>query len=253
VQERLQKLISQAGIASRRHAEELIKEGAVTVNGKVVTELGTKADPERDHIKVHGKLINTKLQQREKVYVLLYKPKGYLTSVSDPQKRKLVTDLIPPSLGKLHPVGRLDLNTEGLLILTNDGELTNFITSAKNRVPKVYEAKVKGIPPPFAIHKLQRGIMLEDGFKTAPTEIEFIKQTKTNAWFRVTLYEGHNQQIRKMFDSINHSVVKLKRVAIGSIRDERLRVGEYRLLAPHEIKRIMRRERKPAKESAERK
>jgi 23S rRNA pseudouridine2605 synthase len=253
VQERLQKLISQAGIASRRHAEELIKEGAVTVNGKVVTELGTKADPERDHIKVHGKLINTKLQQREKVYVLLYKPKGYLTSVSDPQKRKLVTDLIPPSLGKLHPVGRLDLNTEGLLILTNDGELTNFITSAKNRVPKVYEAKVKGIPPPFAIHKLQRGIMLEDGFKTAPTEIEFIKQTKTNAWFRVTLYEGHNQQIRKMFDSINHSVVKLKRVAIGSIRDERLRVGEYRLLAPHEIKRIMRRERKPAKESAKRK
>jgi 23S rRNA pseudouridine2605 synthase len=154
--------------------------------------------------------------------------------------------LIPPSLGKLHPVGRLDLNTEGLLILTNDGDFTNYITSAKNRVPKIYEAKVKGIPPPFAIHKLQRGITLEDGFKTAPAEIEFIKQTKTNAWFRVTLYEGHNLQIRKMFDSINHSVVKLKRVAIGSIRDERLRVGEYRFLAPHEIKRFMRRERKPA-------
>ena len=253
MEERLQKLIAQVGIASRRHAEDLIKEGAVTVNGKVVTELGTKADPEHDHIKVHGKLINTKLQQREKVYVLLYKPKGYLTSVSDPQKRKLVTDLVAPSLGKLHPVGRLDLNTEGLLILTNDGDFTNYITSAKNRVPKIYEAKVKGIPPAFAIHKLQRGITLEDGFRTAPAEIEFIKETKTNAWFRVTLYEGHNLQIRKMFDAIGHSVVKLKRVAIGSIRDDRLRVGEYRLLLPHEVKRIMRRERKPAKESAKKK
>lgn len=253
MEERLQKLIAQVGIASRRHAEDLIKEGAVTVNGKVVTELGTKADPEHDHIKVHGKLINTKLQQREKVYVLLYKPKGYLTSVSDPQKRKLVTDLVAPSLGKLHPVGRLDLNTEGLLILTNDGDFTNYITSAKNRVPKIYEAKVKGIPPAFAIHKLQRGITLEDGFRTAPAEIEFIKETKTNAWFRVTLYEGHNLQIRKMFDAIGHSVVKFKRVAIGSIRDDRLRVGEYRLLLPHEVKRIMRRERKPAKESAKKK
>ncbi len=247
MEERLQKLISQAGVASRRHAEDLIKEGVVTVNGKVITELGTKADPERDHIKVHGKLINLKLQQREKVYVLLYKPKGYLTSVSDPQKRNIVTDLVPPSLGKLYPVGRLDLNTEGLLIMTNDGDLTNYVTSAKNRVPKVYEAKVKGIPPVFSIEKLRKGVKLEDGFKTAPAEIEFIKQTETNAWFRVTLYEGHNLQIRKMFDSIGHSVVKLKRVAIGSIRDERLKVGSYRLLAPFEIKRFKQKERKPLK------
>lgn len=245
MQERLQKLIAQAGIASRRHAEELIKEGVVTVNGQIVTELGTKADPATDHIKVRGKLINTALQQREKVYVLLYKPKGYLTSVSDPEKRKLVTELVAPSLGKLHPVGRLDLNTEGLLILTNDGDFTNYVTSAKNRVAKVYEAKVKGIPPPFAIQKLRKGVTLEDGFKTPPTEIEFIEETKTNAWFRVTLYEGHNLQIRKMFDTIGHSVVKLRRIAIGSIRNETLRVGEYRLLAPFEIARFKRPQRKP--------
>lgn len=248
MEERLQKLISQAGVASRRHAEELIKEGAVTVNGQVVTELGTKADPARDHIKVRGKLINTALEQREKVYVLLYKPKGYLTSVSDPQKRKLVTELVPASLGKLHPVGRLDLNTEGLLILTNDGDFTNYVTSAKNRVAKVYEAKVKGIPPVFAIQKLRRGITLEDGFKTAPAEVEFIKQTDTNAWFRVTLYEGHNLQIRKMFDAIRHSVIKLKRVKIGTIQDDRLKPGEFRLLSPQEVKRFKRKERPTGKE-----
>lgn len=250
MEERLQKLIAQAGIASRRHAEDLIKEGAVTVNGKVVTELGTKADPERDHIKVQGKLINIKLKEREKVYVLLYKPKGYLTSVSDPQKRKLVTDLVASSFGKLHPVGRLDLNTEGLLLLTNDGDFTNFITSAKNRVPKVYEVKVKGIPPPFAIHKLQRGVTLEDGFKTASAEIEFIKETKTNAWFQVTLYEGHNLQIRKMFDLIRHSVVKLKRTGIGHLKNETLRIGEYRLLQPHEVKRFKRKEKRDDKAQA---
>src|SRR3954449_7837859 len=132
--ERLQKLISAAGIASRRHAEEMIAAGQVTVNGKVVTELGTKADPERDHIKVRGRLINPLLKAREKVYVLLNKPRGYLTSLADPEGRPLVSELVPSALGRLHPVGRLDFNTEGLLILTNDGEFTNFITAARNRV-----------------------------------------------------------------------------------------------------------------------
>jgi 16S rRNA U516 pseudouridylate synthase RsuA-like enzyme len=134
MEERLQKLISQAGIASRRHAEQMISAGQVTVNGKRVTELGSKADPYKDHIKVNGKLINVLLERREKKYVLLNKPKGYLTSVSDPEDRPLVTQLLPESLGKLHPVGRLDFNTEGLLLLTNDGDFTNFITSARNRV-----------------------------------------------------------------------------------------------------------------------
>src|ERR671912_444591 len=156
MQQRLQKLIAAAGVASRRHAEELIAAGKVTVNGEVIKELGTKADPDKDHIKVNGKLINPQLKGREKVYVLLNKPKGYLSSVSDPEGRPLVTELVPPSLGKLHPVGRLDFNTEGLLILTNDGELTNYITAARNHVRKVYEAKVKGVPSDEQIERLRR-------------------------------------------------------------------------------------------------
>src|SRR6266498_1244018 len=194
MQQRLQKLIAQAGIASRRHAEELITAGQVTVNGSVVTELGTKADPERDHIKVKGKLINRLLQSREKIHVLLNKPKGYLSSVSDPEERPLVTDLLPASLGRVYPVGRLDFNTEGLLLLTNDGEFTNFITAARNKVEKVYEAKVKGIPDGQAIERLRRGVTLEDGTRTAPAKIRRLGETETNAWFEILLHEGKNQQ-----------------------------------------------------------
>jgi 23S rRNA pseudouridine2605 synthase len=170
MEQRLQKLIAAAGIASRRHAEELISAGKVTVNGEVIKELGTKADPDRDHIKVNGKLINPQLKSRENVYVLLNKPKGYLSSVSDPEGRPLVTELLPPSLGKLHPVGRLDFNTEGLLLLTNDGELTNFVTAARNRVEKVYEVKIKGVPTDAGIERLRRGITLDDGTRTAPAK-----------------------------------------------------------------------------------
>ena len=236
MQERLQKLIAQAGIASRRKAEELIADGEVTVNGAVVTELGTKADPEVDHIKVHGKLINTKLEQRENVYILLNKPKGYLSSAADPENRKLVVDLVK-GFGKLHPVGRLDFNTEGLIMLTNDGDFTNFIANSKT-VPKVYEVKTKGLPTEVALNKLRRGTLLPDGFKTAPAEIKVLKPTENNGWYEVTLFEGHNQQIRKMFDSIGHSVVKLKRVRIGHIADDYLKPGDYRKLSEAEIKQF---------------
>jgi 23S rRNA pseudouridine2605 synthase len=236
MQERLQKLIAQAGIASRRRAEELIEAGMVTVNGEIVTEPGTKADPERDHIKVGGKLINPKFENRERVYVLLNKPKGVLSSAADPEGRKLVTDLVK-GFGKLFPVGRLDFNTEGLIILTNDGEFSNKVASSKT-VPKVYEVKVKGIPNENAISKLRRGVRLEDGFKTAPAEIKELKATEKNGWFEVTLYEGHNQQIRKMFDAIGHSVVKLRRIAIGSLKEDKMPSGAYRLLGPDEIKMI---------------
>ncbi|MET0752902.1 MAG: pseudouridine synthase [Pyrinomonadaceae bacterium] len=234
MQERLNKLIAQAGLASRRGAEELILNGEVTVNGEIITTLGTKADPESDHIKVHGKLINKKLEKRSNVYILLNKPKGYLSSAADPEGRKLVTDLVK-GYGKLHPVGRLDYNTEGLIILTNDGEFTNLVASSK-QIPKVYEVKTKGIPTEVAINKLRRGTVLEDGFKTAPAEIKILKPTAQNGWYEVTLYEGHNQQIRKMFDSIGHSVVKLKRLAIGHIKYDRLPVGAYRELDADEIK-----------------
>src|SRR5918998_145648 len=235
MEERLQKLIAAAGIASPRHAEELIEAGEVTVNGKVVKELGTKADPERDHIKVRGKLINAQLAARENVYVLLNKPRGFLTSLSDPENRPLITELVPPSLGRLHPVGRLDFNTEGLLILTNDGELTNYVTAARNHVRKVYEAKVKGVPSEDQIERLRRGIRLEDGARTAPAQITPTGETRTNAWFEVVLHEGRNQQIRKMFDAISHSVIKLRRIQIGPLRDEGLTPGSYRFLTAQEV------------------
>src|SRR5919199_1414773 len=195
MEERLQKIIAAAGIASRRHAEEMIAAGEVTVNGQVVTAPGTKADPALDHIKVRGRLINPRLQSREKVYVLLNKPRGYLTSLADPEGRPLVTELLPQSLGRLHPVGRLDFNTEGLLLLTNDGEFTNFITSARNRVPKIYEVKVKGVPP-------------EDS-------------------------------IERLFESIGHSVLKLRRVRIGFLTDEGMAPKQWRKLAPAEVARLM--------------
>ena len=239
MEERLQKLIAAAGVASRRHAEELIAAGEVTVNGEVVREPGTKADPARDHIKVRGKLINSLLAAREKVYVLLNKPRGYLSSAADPEGRPLVTDLVPRALGRLHPVGRLDFNTEGLIILTNDGELTNYVTAARNHVRKVYEVKVKGVPPEAQIERLRRGVRLEDGVRTAPAEIKLTGETDTNAWFEVVLREGRNQQIRKMFDSISHSVIKLRRVQIGSLSDDTLPTGAYRFLSPQEVSRLM--------------
>ena len=238
LEERLQKLIAAAGLASRRHAEEMIEAGEVTVNGEVVRELGTKADPARDHIKVRGKLINPLLEKQEKFYVLLNKPRGYLSALADTEQRPLVSDLVPQSLGRLHPVGRLDFNTEGLLILTNDGELTNYVTSARNKVEKVYEVKVKGVPPEEQIARLRRGIRLEDGVKTAPAQIVKTDETKTNAWYEVVLREGRNQQIRRMFDSIGHSVIKLRRVRIGSITAEGILIGQWRHLKPAEVKRL---------------
>jgi 23S rRNA pseudouridine2605 synthase len=252
--ERLQKLIAQAGIASRRGAEEMIAAGEVTVNGAVAV-LGTKADPEKDHIKVRGKLINAKIENRSNAYVLVNKPKGYLSSASDPEGRKLVVDLVKGH-GRLFPVGRLDFNTEGLIILTNDGEFANFVASSK-KIPKVYEVKVKGLPPAAAINKLRRGVLLEDGFKTAPAEIVDLKPTDKNGWYEITLLEGHNQQIRKMFDAIGHSVVKLRRIKIGSVPDTGLRAGDSRELFPDEVaalregKTTTKRPAKPQKPSTE--
>lgn len=242
MEQRLQKLISAAGVASRRHAEELIAAGRVTVNGEVIKEPGTKADPEKDYIKVNGKLINPQLKSREKTYVLLNKPKGYLTSVSDPEGRPLVTELLPPALGRLHPVGRLDFNTEGLLLLTNDGDFTNYVTAARNRVEKVYEVKVKGVPDESGIQRLRRGVTLDDGTRTAPAKIDKLNETKTNAWYEVLLHQGRNQQVRRMFELIGHSVLKLRRVRIGFLTDERLKPGHWRLLSPSEVGRIMKRQ-----------
>ena len=236
-QQRLQKLIASAGIASRRHAEDLIVARQVTVNGEVIVELGAKADPETDHIKVKGRLINPLLSQQKPVYVLLNKPRGYLTSMSDPEGRPLVVDLIPSSLGRLHPVDRLDFNTEGLLLLTNDGEFTRHITAAKSRIPKVYLAKVKGMPPEKAVERLRRGIAIDDERKVR-AEVRMLRESKTNAWFEVILHEGRNQQVRRMFDAIGHSVIKLVRTRIGNLEEKNLKPGRWRKLNEREVKTL---------------
>src|SRR5712692_10384222 len=236
--ERIQKIISNAGIASRRAAEQMMLHGEVTVNGKPATELGMKADPGRDHIKVRGKLI-TGGPQQEKRYILVNKLRGYLSSASDPKQRPLVAHLLPPSARRgLHPVGRLDFNTEGLIILTNDGELTNLLTTG-GRVEKVYHVKVKGAPGEAQIERLRRGIAIGRS-RTAPAEIHLIDRTKEagNNWYEVTLREGKNQQIRRMFDSIGHSVAKLRRVRIGHIADAGLAPGQHRELTSSEVKRF---------------
>jgi 23S rRNA pseudouridine2605 synthase len=250
MEERLQKLIAEAGVASRRKAEQLITAGEVSVNGTVVTELGTKADPERDHIRVSGRLINADLTNRELVYVLLNKPRGYLSSTKDPEDRPLAIDLLPPNLrGKVHTVGRLDFNTEGLLILTNDGNLTDAVTRA-GRVPKVYHVKVKGTPPEPLVERLKKGIPIE-GRRTRPALIEQLDRTDAgNTWYRVVLVQGRNQQIRKMFDAIGHSVVKLQRVQIGPVTDAGLPTGRSRPLTPAEVKKLMAASQKEAEDAA---
>lgn len=247
MQERLQKIIASAGLASRRAAEEMILQGEVTVNGRPVTELGAKADPARDHIKVRGKLINPLLASREKRYFLVNKPRGYLSSVSDPKKRPLVMEIVPAQSRRgLHPAGRLDFNTEGLIILTNDGELTRLLTEG-GKVAKVYHVKVKGLPSIEQIERLRRGIKI-DGARTAPAEIKLMERTKEggNAWYEVTLHQGKNQQIRRMFDSIGHSVTKLRRVQIGHITDRGLRVGQHREMKASEVARFFQPEAKPS-------
>ncbi|MEZ5307821.1 MAG: pseudouridine synthase [Pyrinomonadaceae bacterium] len=235
--ERLQKIIANAGITSRRKAEELIADGRVTVNGKVVSTLGAKADPEQDHIKVNGKLINTKIEKRTSVYLLLNKPKGVLSAVSDDEGRKTVVDFAK-GFGRIYPVGRLDYNSEGLIILTNDGKFANRVSSSR-KVPKTYHVRVKGVPNENAINKLRRGIRLEDGFKTAPAEIKQLRSTEKNAWYELTIFEGHNRQIRKMFDAVGFSIVKLRRVKIGPVTDTILKPGELRDLTQREIELLL--------------
>jgi 23S rRNA pseudouridine2605 synthase len=231
MQIRLQKIISQAGVTSRRKAEDLIREGRVRINGKTVFELGTKADPDRDTIDVDGKRIEPK---QPKISLLLNKPDGYITSLRDPEGRPTVKKLVDNIPVRLYPVGRLDYHTEGLLILTNDGDLAQKIEHPSHALEKIYLAKVKGVPEENKINKIRNGIMLE-GRKTLPAKIKVI-ETRKNAWLEITIREGRQNQIRNMFEEIGHPVLKLKRVAIGAVRDDNLKPGEYRMLKPQEIK-----------------
>lgn len=235
--ERLQKIIAAAGIASRRKAEELIASGHVQVNGTVVTELGSKADPDSDHIKVNGKLLQG--VQRH-VYLLLNKPKGYVTTVSDPEQRPTVMDLIRGVKGRVYPVGRLDYASEGLLLLTNDGELANRLMKAASHVPKTYVVKVAGTPNEDAIAKLRAGVSIatDEGkrVRTGPASVRIIKEA-ANPWYEVTLIEGRNRQIRRMFEAVGHHVEKIKRVRYGPLTLD-LPPGEFRSLTLKEVERL---------------
>ena len=230
--ERLQKIIAHAGVASRRKAEELITQGQVRVNGHVVTELGTKADLNIDHIKVNGKLIHA---PHHLVYVALNKPVGYVTTMSDPEGRKTVAELMRGIKERVYPVGRLDYATEGLILMTNDGELANAITSAKNQVPKTYVAKVTGQLTPEQEEKFRTGIPLS-GRRTAPAELKLL-QKGDNPWYEVKLIEGRQNQIRIMFQYLGVLVEKLKRVKVGFLNLD-VKPGEFRHLKPLEVARF---------------
>ncbi|MEA2343592.1 MAG: rRNA synthase [Thermoanaerobaculia bacterium] len=239
MQERLQKIIAHAGVSSRREAEAMIREGRVTLNGRVVEELGTRADPDRDHIKVDGKLI-TKAEPHR--YILLYKPKEVMTTVEDPQGRRTVIDLVRGIRERIYPVGRLDFHSEGLVLLTNDGELAFKVSHPTHGSVKTYSVKVRGVPEERLVDKLRRGITI-DGKRTLPCDIERMHTTgkrddEGNSWFEVKLREGRTQQIRKMFQAVGHPVSKLRRVAIGPISDPKLTPGVWRELTKQEVKML---------------
>ncbi|MDX1582471.1 MAG: pseudouridine synthase [Thermoanaerobaculia bacterium] len=236
-EQRLQKIIAAAGIASRREAENLIREGEVTVNGRVVTELGSKADPERDHVKVGNRLIT---RPEPKRYILLHTPREVVTTSSDPEGRATVIDLLKGVGERVFAVGRLDYQSEGLLLLTNDGELANRLTHPRYGCEKTYEVKVRGVPDDTVLQKLRKGISLE-GKRTRPARITRIRTTgkkhdPKNSWLEVRLREGRTQQIRKMFRLVGHPVQRLRRTAISSLEDTKLRPGEWRDLTEQEVR-----------------
>jgi pseudouridine synthase len=238
--ERLQKILSTAGVASRRLSEELITQGRVSVNGTVVTELGTKADPSRDEIKVDGRRI--KFEQR-RVYILLYKPRGYVTTRSDPQGRPTVMDLLQRVKEYVYPVGRLDYDSEGLLLLTNDGELAARLTHPRHEVDRIYEARVKGVPDDHELERLTKGMVIE-GRRTSRARVTVTHVRDTpggpQAIIEIAIHEGRQRQVRKMFDAIGHPVVRLRRIAIGPIRDEEMPTGHYRELTGRELAALRR-------------
>ncbi len=233
--ERLQKVISQAGVASRRHAEELITAGRVTVNGKTVSELGVKVEPGRDVVAVDGK----PLAAEKKYYILLYKPRGIVTTLEDPEGRKTVRQLVADIPARLYPVGRLDYNTEGLLLLTNDGPLTHTLTHPSHNISKTYLAEVVGKPAEEKLDQLRIGIRLDDGV-TAPARIRLLEHDsdKNTSRLEIIISEGRNRQVRRMCEAIGHPVDKLKRVKFAFLTLEGLRRGRFRHLSPDEVEEL---------------
>ena len=230
--ERLQKIISAAGITSRRASEELILNGRVTVNGAVVTELGSKADPACDTIAVDGKSLTI---TAKRLYILLYKPVGYMTTLDDPEGRALVTDLLKELGERVYPVGRLDYNTEGLLLLTNDGDWANRLMHPRHEVEKEYHVRVRGKIHKSQLDQLAGGVEIE-GRNTARATVRIIKEGEQNDWFSITIHEGRNRQVRRMCEAVSLSVVRLKRVRYGTLTMGSLKPGEFRYLSDTEVK-----------------
>lgn len=232
--ERLQKVIAHAGFASRRKAEQLILDGQVSVNGSVVRELGIKVS-QTDRVEVNG----IPVEREEPIYFLFYKPRGVISSVKDDKGRKVVTDFLPHVKQRVYPVGRLDYDTSGLLLLTNDGEFANLLMHPKHEIEKSYVAKIKGIPSREKIRSLEKGIQLEDG-KTAPAKVKVLSvdKKKQTAIMEVVIHEGRNRQVRRMLEAIGHPVIKLKRERYGFLTLQGLNVGDMRELNPHEVKQL---------------
>ncbi|MDP5273760.1 pseudouridine synthase [Chengkuizengella axinellae] len=233
--ERLQKVLANAGIASRRKSEEIILAGRVEVNEKIVNTLGVKVDPEQDIIKVDGRLIRSE----SKIYVLFHKPKGVISSVKDPEGRQVVTDYLKKIKQRVYPVGRLDYDTEGLLLLTNDGEFSNLMTHPKHHIDKTYFVTVKGVPHGSQLDRLKEGIELEDG-KTSPAEVEYhdVNPDKNESIISITIHEGKNRQVRRMFEALSIQVKRLRRVQFGFLNLQRVSRGKFRYLQPNEVKEL---------------
>jgi 23S rRNA pseudouridine2605 synthase len=243
--QRLQKILSQAGISSRRASEKLIAEGRVTVNGKTVTEMGTKADPAADDIRVDGRRVKGAERTR---YILLNKPAGVVSTRSDPQRRPTVISLLAGVREYVYPVGRLDYDTEGLLLLTNDGDLAAMLTHPRHGVERTYEAKVAGVPDEEALDRLRTGIPL-DGKRTLPAQAAVLGG-RTNAVVLLTIREGRNRQVRRMLEAVGHPVDKLRRVKIGPLSDRMLRRGEWRELTADEVRKLKALAARPAPPSS---
>ncbi|BCA80052.1 pseudouridine synthase [Desulfuromonas sp. AOP6] len=233
--ERLQKIIAAAGLASRRQAEKWIEAGRVTVNGRLAT-LGDTADMARDEVAVDGKPLAI---QGRRTYILLNKPAGYLTSLRDPQGRPLVTDLVREVDARLYPVGRLDFMTEGLLILTNDGDFAQRLAHPRHEVDKTYLVRVRGALTAAAQKRLQEGVNLEDG-PTAPARVERVRQSGSHTWFEITIHEGRNRQVRRMCEAVGHPVSRLKRVRLAFLDLKDIPPGKFRHLTPAEVSRLKR-------------
>ncbi len=231
--ERLQKVIAESGIASRRKAEELITKGLVKVNGEVITELGTKVS-DKDEIQVNNEII----EKEEKEYYLLNKPRGVVTTTSDDKGRKTVIDIIPTKV-RLYPVGRLDYDTTGVLLLTNDGEFTNILTHPNNEIDKVYIAKLKGIIKGEQIKQLENGVKLDDTVvKASRVKLKRVDQKSNTCMVQITIHEGKNHQVKRMFESVGYEVLKLKREKVAFFDLKNLQSGEFRKLTPKEVQKV---------------